>query len=246
MSEPIVASYTQPTPQLLSLLSSHLPQSLPLLRCLQFTQFPGGITEHGRILYTAAPTPPDAASTDAVFAAAYVDLSRAPETEVWLYSSLERSPALLSAAQTEEAGGCLLALLGAIRELRDEYDASQAVKRTQGPVMFGTLSEPVRLFLLGRGCVFTYSTAWDKWVFRLDGLPDVVGRVEEVMEREGMRWGKVLREDTALVISRSKIPRTEYEPFSFPLFFFFFFSCVLEAIGIRPAPPSGRDRRILN
>lgn len=51
-------------------------------------------------------------------------------------------------------------------------------------------------------------------MFRLDGLPDVVPKVTAVMEEEGMTWGNILREDTALVISRTKIPRTECVPLS--------------------------------
>ncbi|KAH8194032.1 hypothetical protein TruAng_011801 [Truncatella angustata] len=222
MPEPIVVSYTQPSPHLLSLLSSHVPQALPLLRRLQFTRFTGGITEHSRVLFFGASgieeitrTDDDAdgedtTTTTAVFTAAYVDLSRCPETEVWAYSSLERVAAPASAEQIQQAGSQALALLRTVRELRDAYDAAREDKREQPAVLFGTLSEVVRKLLLGRGAVFAYCSLWDKWVFRLDALPDAaVARVGEVMEEQGMSWGRIGREDTGLVISRSKISRKE-------------------------------------
>ncbi|KAK9770639.1 hypothetical protein SCAR479_12715 [Seiridium cardinale] len=218
MSGPTVASYSQPTPHLLSLLSSRLPNSLPLLRRLQFTRFPGGVTEHSRILYagasalseTTADDYAGAVPTDAPFAAAYVDLSRGPETEVYFYSSLESLTGTPSPEQIREAGDHASALLKSVRAVRDEYDAGGATKRAQAPVLIGTLSETVRTLLLARGFVCTYCTIWDKWIFRLDGLPDAaLARVDAAMEKQGLRWGKIVREDTGLVISRTKIPRTE-------------------------------------
>ncbi|KAM0819535.1 hypothetical protein AB5N19_05351 [Seiridium cardinale] len=194
MSGPTVASYSQPTPHLLSLLSSRLPNSLPLLRRLQFTRFPGGVTEHSRILYagasalseTTADDYAGAVPTDAPFAAAYVDLSRGPETEVYFYSSLESLTGAPSPEQIREAGDHASALLKSVRAVRDEYDAGGATKRAQAPVLIGTLSETVRTLLLARGFVCTYCTIWDKWIFRLDGLPDAaLARVDAAMEKQG-------------------------------------------------------------
>lgn len=223
MAQPIVATYTKSDPHLVSLLSSHLPHSLPLLRRLQFTQFPGGTTEYSRILLVGSPGAEDLSSpapakangvvtTAPAFTAAYVDLSRGPETEAWLFSSIESCPTLPSQNEIRQAGDQLLALLAAIKELRDEYDSSAAPKRRpSSAVLFGTLNEVVRRVLLNRGCVLPYCTLWDKWVFSLDGLPgEALVKVQEAMAREGLRWDRISREDTALVISRTKIPRTEY------------------------------------
>ncbi|KAK6068170.1 GNAT family protein [Seiridium cupressi] len=221
MSGPTVTSYSQPTPHLLSLLSSRLPNSLPLLRRLQFTRFPGGVTEHSRILYagasalseTTADDYAGAVPTNAPFAAAYVDLSRGPETEVYFYSSLESLTGTPLPEQIREAGDHASALLKSVRAVRDEYDAGGAAKRAQAPVLIGTLSETVRRLLLARGFVCTYCTIWDKWIFRLDGLPDAaLARVDAAMEKQGLRWGKIVSEDTGLVLSRTKIPRTKQVP----------------------------------
>lgn len=51
-----VTVYTQPPEDLINLLQAHhRPYALPLLRRLRFTHFPGGITEHTRILFASAP-----------------------------------------------------------------------------------------------------------------------------------------------------------------------------------------------
>lgn len=208
MSEPMVTTHARPTPQLLSLLCAHLPDSLPLLRRLQFAAGnPAGTTEHSRVLFSGS-SPED---HDAVFAAAYVDVSRGPETEAWVYSSLEGRKT--GGEDEDEADRCVLALLRAVRALRDEYDASNPERERQKPtVLFGTLGDAVRLRLLNLGVVSTYVTVWDKWVFRLAGLPGgAVAAAERHMAAGGMGWGAVESgEDARLVISRTKIPRQEY------------------------------------
>lgn len=159
----MVASFTHPTPHILSLLSSHLPHSLPLLRRLQFTRFPGGISNHARILFAGESAPEEAAGrSNAAFVAAYVDLSRDRETEVWLYSSLESLRSAPSAEQSKVAGDQILALLRATGGLRHDFDAGPGEKHQQGAVMFGTLSEGVRRLVLDRGLAFPYCSLWDK------------------------------------------------------------------------------------
>ncbi|KAK6205829.1 Uroporphyrinogen decarboxylase in heme biosynthesis [Pestalotiopsis sp. IQ-011] len=214
MSEPMVTTHARPTPQLLSLLCAHLPHSLPLLRRLQFAAGnPAGTTEHSRILFSGS-SPED---HDAVFAAAYVDVSRGPETEAWVYSSLEGRKTDGDGAEAEDRH--VLALLRAVRALRDEYDASNPERERQKPtVLFGTLGDAVRLRLLNLGVVSTYVTVWDKWVFRLAGLPGgAVAAAERHMAAGDMGWGAVESgEDARLVISRTKIPRQERTLLSLP------------------------------
>lgn len=78
-------------------------------------------------------------------------------------------------------------------------------------VLAGTLSETTRLALLNRGIVFSYVAVFDKWMFSLDGLPEVPSPL-----KEGMEWRAVRREDIPLMLSRTKISRKEYvSPFSF-------------------------------
>ncbi|KAI1090416.1 hypothetical protein F5B19DRAFT_494469 [Rostrohypoxylon terebratum] len=215
---PNVEVYTAPPDALARLLASHhLPHALPLLRRLRFTRFPGGITEHTRILYACASGArlgegEDVGVREEPFAAAYLDFSRGPETEIWLYASLERRPYALAQAASSPAGGadvdreeasaaCARAVLEEVKRQRDAYSAERAKVSF---VFAGALNETLRLALLNQGLVFEFVSIFDKWIFRLEGLPEV----REPLEG-GMRWEGVRREDIAFMLSRSKIPRTE-------------------------------------
>ncbi|KAI5927812.1 hypothetical protein F4810DRAFT_283712 [Camillea tinctor] len=209
-----IHTYTEPPAYLPTLLTAHLPHSLPLLRRLQFTRFPGGITPHARIL-VAARSAPDlllAEPCSSPFAAAYVDLSRGPETQVWVYSSVEHC----AAAEDPGAVGCATALLREVKRLR----ADEAGAGARGPddhhdtVMLGTLSERLRVALEeGAGLVFPYTEVYDKWLFRVGELPevddaDVAERLGE-MGKKGWRWDRARREDIPFMLSRTHIPRKE-------------------------------------
>ncbi|KAI1415909.1 hypothetical protein F5Y13DRAFT_139963 [Hypoxylon sp. FL1857] len=217
-----VAIYTSPPDALETLLRAHhVPHALPLLRRMRFTRFPGGITEHTRILFAAAGGAElGDVTADTPFAAAYLDLSRGPETEIWLYSSLERRPdALVSAAsqsrsaatrergtakeeeKEEAAAQCARRVLAEVKRQRDAYSAERAAVST---ILAGTLSETLRLALLNQGVVFAQVNVYDKWVFRLDGLPDVPSPLAPDMGWRGFR-----REDIPLMLSRTSIKRTE-------------------------------------
>ncbi|KAI0383956.1 hypothetical protein F5Y04DRAFT_250102 [Hypomontagnella monticulosa] len=224
---PDVAIYTTPPEALIELLQTHhLPHALPLLRRLRFTRFPGGITASSRILFSCpSPSPSSSALSgthDGPFAAAYLDLSRGPETELWLYASLECRPDYLAVAASvglagtqakaqveggkgvanEEASAvCAHAIL---REVRRQRDAYSEERRALATVVAGTLSETLRMALLNQGVVFADVSVYDKWMFRVDGLPDVRSPLEE-----GMRWDKFHREDIPLMLSRTNINRKE-------------------------------------
>lgn len=111
-SNPEIILHDSPTasPALIEALNSHLPFSLPVLRRIQFaSKFPGGSTPSTHILYasfnknddgststTTISTPgkvgeeeKDATTKRNHCAAAYLDLSRYPETQAWFYSTLE-------------------------------------------------------------------------------------------------------------------------------------------------------------
>ncbi|OTA52132.1 hypothetical protein K449DRAFT_391560 [Hypoxylon sp. EC38] len=211
---PDVAIYTAPPDTLETLLRAHhLPHALPLLRRMRFTRFPGGITEHTRILFAAAgSTGLSDATSDTPFAAAYLDLSRGPETQIWMYSSLEQRPdALVSAAsqsrgtgqegeevgKEEAAAQCARRVLAEVKRQRDAYS-------TESTILAGTLSETLRLALLNQGIVFARVSVYDKWMFRLDDLPDVPSPLAP-----DMRWQGFRREDIPLMLSRTNIQRTE-------------------------------------
>lgn len=234
-----------PTPPdaLLARLQSHLPYSLPVLRRLQFARnFPGGSTPHTHVLYattitTSTPHLADKQENGEVdekrpFAAAYVDLSREPETEVWLYSTAEDGVdggAGEVAAQegAEESTELVLALLRRIRAIAEAGDYVDLSSGKQGGnggdegkgngktrVLIGTLHEAVRQGLLARGVTMETSPSipaevgWEfcgKWLFRVEDFPPGCGGALP----DGMRWDKVRREDAGLVLSRTSIKRQE-------------------------------------
>lgn len=220
-----VSTYREPPAHLLERLRAHLPYSLPLLRRLEYALTPGGTTEHARILLAAgAGGGGDHAGDDdgddgAAFAAAYVDLSRSPETQIWVYSSLEwavaRGGSAAAAARGPVDGEQALALLREMRGIRDAHNDAAAGEgaeeegRRERSGMIGSLATAVRALLASRGCAFPYHTSWDAWVFRADRLPRV--DVQAEMERRGLRWGGATgKEDYPLIISRTKIPKQQY------------------------------------
>ncbi|KAI2629857.1 hypothetical protein GGR54DRAFT_636040 [Hypoxylon sp. NC1633] len=228
-----VATYTSPPEALVDLLRTHhMPHALPLLRRLRFARFPGGITAHARILFAAA-APASSSSgarledarADTAFAAAYLDLSRGPETQMWLYSSLEQRPGLAAATTSAGTGNgniyrdshgageaaaaarCACLVLREVKRQRDanaDKDAAAAAGKPQ--VLIGTLSEALRLALLSRGLVFSYVSVYDKWMFRLDSLPDAP---RSPLAADNMRWDGFRRADIPLMLARTDIQRKE-------------------------------------
>ncbi|KAH8675692.1 hypothetical protein BX600DRAFT_453322 [Xylariales sp. PMI_506] len=207
----VVSSHSQPPSELLNLLESHIPFSLPLLRRLQFARRPGCTTEHARTLWTVGGN-----SRDTAFTAAYVDLSRAPETQVWMYSSLEAIAAGADAEAERKAREQALALLEEVRRMQSGGPGGGGGGGANtvgvGRVLVGSLSETVRRTLVSRYSVFVTHSAWDKWMFRAEHLPAAAALgagLRARMETQRLRWGPVRTEDLGLVLQRTAIKRTE-------------------------------------
>ena len=190
----------------------------------------------------------------APFAAAYVDFSRGPETEVWMYSSLEQVRPCGDAddhgeqpAQAAEIN-LAVAVLREIKAQRDAYVAQGGV-RERDTVLLGTFSEKLRLALVATTSACTSAPAlststssstifhgsnggvdeiaapivfpnveiYDKWLMRLETLPDVPdptvtpsnGRDENEESGEALHWTQVQKSDIPMVLSRTSIPRKE-------------------------------------
>lgn len=113
-SPPDIHSHSEPLLTVLPVLKHYIPNSLPLLRRLQSTLQ----TPHTHVLSTALPPLPSDPSSHP-FISAFVDRSRAPETEYWIFSSVELyaadSPTYNSLAPTCKVQ--LLALLTHISTL---------------------------------------------------------------------------------------------------------------------------------
>ncbi|KAI0409749.1 hypothetical protein F4802DRAFT_593386 [Xylaria palmicola] len=234
---PKVSVYTAPPEALAKLLTGgRLLHALPLARRLQFTRFPGGITENTRILWSSVVAlddyPCDAAAAAAAlppFAAAYLDFSRGPETELWIYTSTEEGRVGRRGAGSGEMTGapdereqerargveeeiaCAVALLREVKRQQDLFFApgsARATEREFPTILVGNIDEDLRARLAGVGMAFDHTGVYDKWMFHLDALPDVA--VPEAWD-DGRRlvWDVVRPADIPLAVARSTVPRRE-------------------------------------
>ncbi|MCJ1316604.1 hypothetical protein MMC15_001925 [Xylographa vitiligo] len=219
MSLPTVYAHPSPRLTLLPHLLPLLPYTLPLVRRLQFhLQSP-----HAHVLSTLAPdhppSPPSAPSPP--FAALYLDRSRAPETECWLFSTLELPPS----APHPDADPLphLLALLAHVPRLPlpAAYPATQPPSR----LLLGAVHRSVLQTLAGapiapaagktvisgpgapaaspeeespHGCVRDHTVAYQKFLFRPGTIARAAGGEEEEEEEEGDRAGQAVVEGLGL------------------------------------------------
>ncbi|KAI8245873.1 hypothetical protein K4K57_000575 [Colletotrichum sp. SAR 10_99] len=111
----MAAIHTSVPDGLIPLLESHLPHSLPILRRLQFTRFPGGQRPTARIILAG-----DAPVSDAPhnFAAAYLDFGSGIETSLFMYSTLEDSS--VSAEDREVCEAQIGAVVDAVKAVARE------------------------------------------------------------------------------------------------------------------------------
>lgn len=214
---PLVTEIIPPVPEIeFGRLRDHLPQSLPLLRRIQFTHYPQGTTEHARYLIA---TDSDggidgAPPSQRHFAAAYLDLSKGPETEMYLYTTLEDAKDL-AAVPDEEVELVLdlaVALLRRGKLAAEEAMRSGAFKLARGAgFMVGGLHQPTyELLCARRGLTSSYWNPHHAWLFRLDRLPGGSGSGGGTAgPGPGLRWDVVRREDVPLIASRTYIPKIE-------------------------------------
>ncbi|KAI1368004.1 hypothetical protein F5Y08DRAFT_20181 [Xylaria arbuscula] len=136
------------------------------------------------------------------FAAAYLDFSRGPETELWLYSSMEaRLSGEVSTTTAQRDGSssndndingererererqreeiaCAVALLREVKHQQDLYfvpGSPRALEREFPTVLVGNLNEVLRERLVapGVGVDIVSTGLYDKWIFEIGKLPAV-------------------------------------------------------------------------
>lgn len=151
---PEIYTHTDYMP-IVNCLRSHLPFSLPLLRRLQFMSFPGGRTPDSKLLSSCSPGSLKT-SLPRCFIFAYLDFSRGPETEMWLFSSLERGNEVTFTS--EEAELCqeqIFALFTKLKEIEEAYIKSEfGIERGRermGVVNCGSLHECIVEIIEKRG-----------------------------------------------------------------------------------------------
>ncbi|KAF4969949.1 hypothetical protein FSARC_2935 [Fusarium sarcochroum] len=196
-----VKVYSSVSTGLLTLLNDQLPYSLPLLRRLQFTKFEGGLRKTARIILVAdAKLDDNGGDLPKKFTAAYIDVGGGPDTQAWIYSTLEH-PDQADIKDTTVYEEQLDKLVDESVKITKAYGGKLAYPDA---VLLGTLHDSVRALLLKTGRVEPRETgAYDKWLFKYEDLPK-----DEVELPEGMYWGTATEDDCRVVVSRTNIPRT--------------------------------------
>ncbi|KAJ4394587.1 hypothetical protein N0V93_003806 [Gnomoniopsis smithogilvyi] len=231
---PSVLESTGPVPDsLLTPLKEHLPHSFAVLRRAQFTHFPHGTSPYAHFFF-ASDSPPGSsagATSPTHYAAAYLDLSVGPETQMFLYSTLQDTGDDLSSlpdADVEHVLDLCTALFARVRQIAAATAAEgrHALHRAHG-VMVGNFHEATyRLLVARRGLASSYWNPHDVWLFRVDELPPPpppppqqqqpeaevggsLGTVAATAPRagEGLVWSVVHREDVPLIASRTSLPK---------------------------------------
>lgn len=199
---------------LIPLLESHLPNSLVLLRRLQFTRFRDGMRPTARIILASdAPLSPTTsqekygATSDEPprnFCAAYLDFGSTKETQLFMYSTLEDAPKkTLTDEDKKTAESHIRAILDAVTQVSKQQPDNRTLP---GACLVGTLATPTRDAMLRAGVRVTprQDYEYEKWLFRVDEIPDFEDRVTLP---EGATWGPATERGCEIVISRTDIPR---------------------------------------
>lgn len=134
------------------------------------------------------------------FVVAYLDYSRGPETEMWLFSSLEQSPP--SQEDRKLAERQLVALVRKVGDIEDDFDQPRG---TPGTVLLGSAHENVIEALRRNQLVERATVPYRKFLFNTGSQT-----LDIALPSQDFRWGSVRPEDLALVLSRTQIPRREF------------------------------------
>lgn len=198
-------------------LNDHLPHAITLLRRLQFSRFPQDRTENAHFLFASDPEGPPGSPGQGHFAAAYLDLSKGPETEMYFYSTLEDHKDLdsLAEGEVERVLDIIVALFQRVKAVAESTLSSGAHKlhRDHGAMVGGFHQATYQLLCERRGFTSCYWNPHDVWLFRLEMLPvlseGLMSLQGEGYKEHGLRWDGVRKEDCPLIASRTKIPKIE-------------------------------------
>lgn len=224
---PSVLESSGPVPEsLIAPLKEHLPHSFAVLRRAQFTQFPNGISPHAHFLFASEPLPRGSAGAATTsppykhFAAAYLDLSQGPETQMFLYSTLQDAgdddglPSVPD-AEVEHVLDLCAAIFARVRVIAADTaaDGRHALYRAHGAMVGNFHEATYQLLVARRGLVSSYWNPHDVWLFRVDELPPPEDQLETSSSslakvgEEGLVWSVVRREDVPLIASRTSLPK---------------------------------------
>ncbi|KAL6889145.1 hypothetical protein GGI43DRAFT_226558 [Trichoderma evansii] len=200
-----VNSFSSVPQELVELLSTELPYSLPLLRRLQFTKFSHGTSQHARVIFVSDT---QLSSRPKAYTAAYLDFSKM-ESQMFIYSTLEHS----RNKDGTDSGGVYEQQLGAVVQevirLRKEY-GQELLQIFTNPdrILVGSLHSETRSVLErfeGRVAPRP-SGLFDKWLMKRDALPPPDDSLPS-----GMYWDSANLDDCRIIVSRTDIPRSPEE-----------------------------------
>ncbi|KAI1021968.1 hypothetical protein LB504_007249 [Fusarium proliferatum] len=207
-----VQVFTDVPAHLLQLLEARLPQSITLLRRLQFTTFSTGKTDSARII-VASDVPlreSSASNTIRHITATYLDPSLGLETNMWLYSTFEDSHGAIPASPTlspDEDALCRQQIIAVLNEARHQARVYRIQPLAHPDHIFiGSLNNAVREVALASGLRFgpTPTYEYEKFIFRIDKLP-LPHKLELPSD---MVWGSGTVRDCELVKARTSMPRS--------------------------------------
>ncbi|TID02839.1 hypothetical protein CH35J_004551 [Colletotrichum higginsianum] len=203
----MATTYTTVPAGLTALLETHLPNSLPVLRRLQFTRFKGGIRPTARIIFASdsplAAIPDEEAGLPdkkTSFTVAYLDFGSNNETQLFVYSTLEDG-AVATDEEREAGERHIMAALDAVRQVSDEQPDNRAYP---GACLVGTLATVTRDVMIRRGARVKPRAdyEYEKWLFRVEEIPEF-----DAVLPEGATWASATERDCEVVISRTTVPR---------------------------------------
>ncbi|KAM4063531.1 acetyltransferase [Hirsutella rhossiliensis] len=192
--------------RVLELLTGYLPSSLSILRRLQFARRDAGTNPHARTIFTSDHGRLERGSPDPkIFVVAHVDLFYNPNTQIFLYSSLESQNYETGYAQDQSEHEALLATtVESLVRLRREGGSGERYPRR---LILGSLHSDVRAILERTGRIHLLpsrgSGIYDKWLFQAQTLPRVGSQLPE-----DMHWGFATLSDCQMVVSRTHILRS--------------------------------------
>ncbi|KAH9219078.1 hypothetical protein DL95DRAFT_384926 [Leptodontidium sp. 2 PMI_412] len=174
-------------------LSNHLPHSIALFRRLQFMDMNGGKTANSHVFTLF--------ESSSVFTVAYLDFSRGTETELWIYSSMEKLPGSEIETKCQEQ---VLEVFERVRDIEGSFVAANGPRATPGVVLIGSLHEKTLKFLEEQQRVKEATGPHFKFIFESGDLPP-----EVVLPSEDLAYEEIRKSDIPLVLSRTEIPRKE-------------------------------------
>ena len=128
------------------------------------------------------------------FFVAFLDLSKGPETEMWLYSSIENQDTPGDEVICEKQ---IMNLFSHVRGIEKAY---QSQRETPGIVLVGALHKTIVEILDKHSMVSTKTEEHFKFIFKVDDLPDARSLPKT------LSYSTVRPSDIALVLSRTAIP----------------------------------------